>query len=184
MSLKGDNTAMLILPDWYARRVTVIPVTLSGIKVYVLDLDNTLLRPGHNHVASDIALWVQSVKQENFVIILTNTVTEGFTQKAGRVGRELAVPVVACRSKAERKPSLWGPGKVKEITGCSYNEMVLIGDQSSDVECAAGAGMKSIMVDSIGHHFWWNYLSIGKRAKDLQIRHHARFIDRFGPMGQ
>jgi HAD superfamily hydrolase (TIGR01662 family) len=151
-----------------------------GMRCIEVDLDNTLLEPGQSVVSKEIAQMISKEKERFRIVIITNTLTDGFTARAERIAQSLSVEVICCRSKDEQKPNIWPFREGCKRTGIDPSFIAMIGDQSSDIEGAVRAGVYAVMVKPMAWHFWWNYLRIDKRCRDFMIHRRFRHIETWG----
>ena len=137
-----------------------------GVKVLLLDLDNTL-DPYTVAEPSDSTLkWKEEMEVEGFrIVILSNNSGKRVQHYAGLLG-------VECRCFMKKPFS--GPLKrfLKE-ENLSPNEVMLIGDQiQTDVLAANGAGVRCVLLEPIDPHEppWTKFNRIFDKPKRRKIK--------------
>ncbi len=135
-------------PTWRAARVTHITVDwlrTQKLKVVLLDIDNTILRLGHDKPAPDICFWVKGLQAAGIRICL---VTNAWPKRAHALAQQLGVDCVVCRIWIGRaKPHPEGFRRALALYPVRLSEVVMVGDQLfRDVHGAHACGIKSILV--------------------------------------
>lgn len=134
----------LLCPDEMADRVENIDcgaLSRAGIKLIILDLDNTLLPWKSSEVPDSVRKWVEQAKSAGIKLaILSNT---HYPRRLGRIAGELGIPSIAHAVKPFRRGFL----KAARLAECRPDEAVVVGDQLfTDMLGGNLAGMRTILV--------------------------------------
>jgi hypothetical protein len=134
-------------PDHYAERVCEIDsaaLAAQGIRLMILDLDNTLLPWKGTVIGDDVREWVGNAKSAGIkVAIVSNT---HHPRRLSLIAAELDVPCIAHALKPRGK----GFRKAARLAGCDPGHCVVVGDQLlTDILGGNLAGMKTILVKPI-----------------------------------
>lgn len=137
---------MFIKPDYNLK--SIYEINLSelkncGVKAMLFDLDSTLMASKSAQYSKEILDWLELVKKDFFVAVVSNNKNENYIKKV----REISdFPLLFDAGKPRIK-------KVKQFIknyGLSAKDCVLVGDRPlTDVLCGKKAGFKTILVDSI-----------------------------------
>jgi HAD superfamily phosphatase (TIGR01668 family) len=136
-----------LIPDYSFKSLCdVTPEFLiqHGIKLLLLDLDNTMAPYGTIEPPREIAAWADDVRQHGveLFIITNNTGSKRVEGLAKAFGMDFIM-----RAK---KPFASGVNRALKQLGRSREETALVGDQiSTDVAAANSAGVTSIVVRPI-----------------------------------
>lgn len=136
-----------LIPDYSFRSICdVTPEFLMnrGIRLLLLDLDNTLAPYGTVVPPEQIAAWAETVKKSGVTLfIITNN------RGSDRVARLAEAYGIEYIMKAQ-KPFVTGIKKALEQLGRTPQETALAGDQVyTDILAANSAGLLSIIVEPI-----------------------------------
>jgi uncharacterized protein len=148
----GRGTQIRVLrPDCFAERLSTVSLddlSARGIRGIIVDLDNTLVGYGQDHLAESDAAWIASARSRDFRIVL---LSNNFTGRVGRVGQLLGVPAISSALKP------W-PGtfaRALRVLGTSRGATVVVGDQLfTDILGAKLSGLRSILTHPIVPHDW------------------------------
>ena len=140
------------LPTWQAEDVTQITpdfLKAQGIRLLMLDFDNTLLPYTTNTPAGAVLSWLENMKSAGFsVCIVSNS-------KKDRVPEFCRTYGIDCITHAQ-KPSTKGIRQCLNRYEISHKEAVLVGDQIYTDTLGGGcAGVRTILVKSINNHNIW-----------------------------
>jgi hypothetical protein len=132
-------------PDIYQKKISDIHFNLlkkSGIKLLLIDLDNTLLKYKNKEIEEDLKNLINTLKENFKIIIFSN----GRTTKVKKVADTLEVEYI---SKA-MKPLLINFKKVLTKYKVSPSEVAIIGDQMlTDVKGGNRIGITTILVEPL-----------------------------------
>ena len=136
-----------LIPDYSFRSICdVSPEFLKsrGIRLLLLDLDNTIAPYGTVVPPEDIAAWAEKIK-ENGITLFIITNNRG-SKRVGSLAEAFGVDYIM---KA-RKPMISGISRALEQLGAKPGETALAGDQVyTDILAANCAGLMSIIVEPI-----------------------------------
>ena len=114
-----------------------------GIKLLLLDIDNTVSPYKKNEPTEEMKKWVKDMKDAGIKLFF---VSNNNGDRPAIFSEKLGVPYI----KSAMKPSRRGVIKAMERCGCTKKETALVGDQSyTDVLCANRSGVTSILVHPI-----------------------------------
>ncbi|MGI6089946.1 MAG: YqeG family HAD IIIA-type phosphatase [Saccharofermentanales bacterium] len=166
------NFRKQMMPDWYVtdlRRVDWSKLVERGIKVVMLDLDNTLAQHGSRSGDEYADEVIAAVKQAGLMpVLLTNARGERGYQFAEATG-------IAYEGRAG-KPGTSGILKIMQRYQVTPDQVVLVGDQIfTDVLAGKRAGVFILLVKprfhseiiSIKFKRWFEALLINKRDYDF-----------------
>jgi len=141
-----------LLPKYVASEASDISpdfLRSKGVKLLLLDFDNTLLPYTTNEPASKIIAWLQELKNAD---ILLCVVSNSRKDRVKTVCARLDIP---CVTNAV-KPFPKGVKAAMERFSVVPEECAMIGDQIfTDTVAANGCGVTSILVKSIHNHKFW-----------------------------
>lgn len=137
----------LLKPHRYFTRISKIDpradLADAGIRVLLLDMDNTLLTRDTHEVPEDVRAWLASVRAAGIRPCL---LTNNWHQAAFDWAERLDMPVVA---KA-LKPLPFSYVRALRLMGVKRREVACIGDQlMTDIWGGKLAGMRTFMVDPL-----------------------------------
>jgi len=148
---RARNARQVLRPDGYARRlcnVSLEDLAARGMRGIIVDLDNTLVGYGQEHLAPEDAAWIAEARDRNFRVCL---VSNNFTTRVLRVGAELGVPAVP----SALKPLPRGFSRALRLLGTAKHQTVVVGDQLfTDVLGAKLLGIHSILTQPIVAKDW------------------------------
>ncbi len=114
-----------------------------GVRLLLLDIDNTISPYGQQVPAEDICRWAEDMKAAGVALYF---VSNNKGNRPEIFSRQLGVPYL----KAVGKPSRRGIYEAMARTGAKASETALVGDQIyTDVLAANRAGIMSLLVEPI-----------------------------------
>jgi HAD superfamily phosphatase (TIGR01668 family) len=138
-------------PDSYARRlndVSLDDLAAAGFRGIIVDLDNTLVGYGQDHLAPEDAAWIASARARGFGVCL---VSNNFNDRVTRVGSALGVPAIS----SALKPLPRGFAQALRTLGTEKTQTVVVGDQLfTDVLGAKFLGLHTILTEPIVAKDW------------------------------
>ena len=138
-------------PDGFAPRlsgVSLEDLSARGFRGIIVDLDNTLVGYGQEHLADVDRDWIARARDRGFRICL---VSNNFTGRVGRVSAELGVPGIS----SALKPLPRGFLAALRLLGTERRETVVVGDQLfTDVLGAKFLGLHAILTEPIVAKDW------------------------------
>ncbi len=141
-----------LIPDYSFGKLTDIDVELlkrSGIKLLLLDLDNTVSPYGEKKPSDEMKSWFDGMKNEGITLFIVSNTRK---PRAGIFARELGVDYII-RAK---KPFGKGVQRALAVTGFSEGETALAGDQIfTDTLAANLANVTSFLVEPILLNYPW-----------------------------
>jgi HAD superfamily phosphatase (TIGR01668 family) len=141
----------VLRPDCFAERlsgVSLDELSACGIRGIIVDLDNTLVGYGQDHLAEADEAWIRSARARGFGIVL---VSNNFTGRVGRIGEILGVPAIS----SALKPLPRGFLQALRVLGTPKAATIVVGDQLfTDVLGAKFCGLRSILTEPIVAHDW------------------------------
>ncbi|MBP5662016.1 MAG: YqeG family HAD IIIA-type phosphatase [Clostridia bacterium] len=143
---------MKLRPTFRYARVADIPLEqlkTSGVRLVLLDLDNTVA-PWHSaEVPPSVAAWVENAKSDGLAVAL---LTNSRGKTADAVGQALAVPVF----KDAKKPFRRTAKALLKHLDVSVESVCFVGDQLfTDIRLAGALGAQSVLVDPLSSREWW-----------------------------
>ena len=133
----------LLLPTYAVPTVLDVSASLlrsMKVRAILLDVDNTLSKPGSQEPFAGVEQWVESMQRKGFVLtILSNN----FRRRVAPFANRMRVPFLsfAC------KPLPGGYWRAISRLGISKKEAVVVGDQVfTDVLGANLSGVRSILL--------------------------------------
>jgi HAD superfamily phosphatase (TIGR01668 family) len=141
----------VLRPDAFARRLATISLedlAARGFRGIIVDLDNTLVGYGQEHILPDDAAWIARARAGDFRVCL---VSNNFDERVRRVGSELGVPAIS----SALKPLPRGFREALTVLGTRKDETVVVGDQLfTDVLGAKLLGLHAILTEPLVAHDW------------------------------
>ena len=138
-------------PDAFADRLSSVSLddlAVRGMRGIIVDLDNTLVGYGEDHMAPIDAAWIASARARGFAVCL---LSNNFTDRVARIGLELGVPTVP----SALKPLPRGFLRALRVLGTSKETTVVVGDQLfTDVLGAKFVGLHAILTEPLVAHDW------------------------------
>lgn len=115
----------------------------KGLKLLLLDLDNTISPYGEAEPSPEIMRWVGKMRESGITLFIVSNTKK---PRAGIFAEKMGIPYIMYA----KKPSRRGLREAMRIIGCSEQETALAGDQTfTDVLAANRANVTSIMVEPI-----------------------------------
>lgn len=112
--------------------ISIESLCRHGIEGILLDLDNTIVAWGEDHIAYDMRRWIQKGKAHGLRFCL---LSNSYTDRARRIAGDLRIPVIA----PALKPLPFGYMRAMNLLGINAKHTVMIGDQ--------------LFTDILGAHF-------------------------------
>lgn len=122
---------------------------LTGIKLVVLDMDNTVA-PWHTDTVSEsTSLFVKNVLEKKIIVVLF---TNSKGSNADSIGKKLGIPVF----KNAKKPFKKQAESLLRTFSVAPEETLFVGDQLfTDISLANKLGAKSVLTTPISPNEWW-----------------------------
>lgn len=137
---------MCFRPDTRARRLEQVNLYVLrhvGIKLILLDADNTLTKWNSPDVSDEVASWVQTAKQMGFGLAVVSN------NRAQRLQALSTALEINCMPSM-KKPLPFGIRGVAKMVGVKPNQCAMIGDQLlTDILAGNLAGMHTVLLDPI-----------------------------------
>ena len=115
----------------------------KGVKLLLLDLDNTISPYGEAEPSSEIMAWAGDMHEAGIILFIVSNTKK---PRAGIFAEKMGIPYI----KYAKKPSRYGLVEAMKRTGYTEKETALAGDQTfTDVLAANRANVTSIMVEPI-----------------------------------
>jgi len=115
----------------------------KGVKLLLLDLDNTISPYGEAEPSEEIMDWAGEMHDKGITLFIVSNTKK---PRAGIFADKMGIPYI----KYAKKPSRYGLREAMRITGFTEKETALAGDQTfTDVLAANRADVMSIMVEPI-----------------------------------
>jgi len=141
-----------LLPTMMTPSLTDITPQLlnqKGIKLLMLDFDNTIIPYTTNTPTPDMEIWLRCMVRMGVCLCV---VSNSHKDRAKNFCRKYGIP---CITHA-KKPTGKGIRECMELFGLQPKECALAGDQIfTDTLGANCAGVRSILVKSIHNHTFW-----------------------------
>lgn len=156
---------MAALTPWRSYdAVPSIPVdglVASGVRLVLLDRDNTCVPGDAEHAPADVVRWVRDARDAGLALCL---VSNNFhSTRVAASADELGI----CKVDHAMKPFPWAVWAACEKMGVPPEQTVLVGDQVfTDLAAARLAGVRSILVDPQSTSELW-YTRILRRFEHL-----------------
>ncbi len=145
------NARPVFRPDGYAARlshVSLDELAAGGYLGIIVDLDNTLIGYGQEHLAAEDAAWIAAARARDFRICL---VSNNFNARVQRIGTQLGVPAIP----NALKPLPHGFAAALRVLGTAKRHTIVVGDQLfTDVLGAKFSGLHSILTEPLVAKDW------------------------------
>ncbi len=136
-------------PTYAVERVTDInleDLKAENIKGLIFDLDNTLMHPQTSYLPDDIEQWLDTVKNDFKITILSNN---PYTHYVKAAGKRVGCVAYEKAGKPRRKAAL----KALKDLDLLPNQVAIIGDRPlTDIWVGQRLGMTTILVDPLLKH--------------------------------
>jgi len=132
-------------PDQYYRDIFAIDLGLlkeEGIKGIICDIDNTIVPWSEDSVVKEVIDWFEEIKGQGFKICL---LSNGKDKRVNYFSKELSLPAVGLAIKPAKKAFRLAQAKL----GLAKEEIVVVGDQFTDIFGGNRMGFKTILVDPL-----------------------------------
>ena len=140
-----------LLPVWKVDSITQLTPEIleeKGIKLLMLDFDNTIVPYTTNEPTEEMAAWLQSIKSSVNICVVSNS-------KKSRVKIFCDQYGIPCITHAN-KPGTKGIRECLSRYGLPKENCALAGDQIyTDVLGGNTAGVQSVLVRAIHNHNFW-----------------------------
>lgn len=118
----------------------------KGIKGFVFDLDNTIMKPDTGYFTEDIQAWLKEVEKDFKIAIVSNNPRPEYAEKVRKI---IDYPSYFKASKPSRK----FVRKALEELGLKPSETAMVGDRPlTDIWVGQRLGMTTILVDPLIKH--------------------------------
>jgi len=168
---------MKLKPTYIVERVTDINLEdLKGehIKGLIFDLDNTLMPPNTGNYPEDIFHWLELVKNDFKIVILSNNPEKDYVQKAGEIAGCLAY------EKAGKPRTKAAIQALKDID-LLPEQVVMVGDRPlTDIWVGQRLGMTTILVDPIMKHEEIEIVKFLRKLERISISPAKKFFSKNG----
>ncbi len=145
------NARAVFRPEGYAVRlshVSLDDLAARGFLGIIVDLDNTLVGYGQDHLAPEDAAWIAAARARDFRICL---VSNNFNTRVRRIGAQLGVPAIP----NALKPLPRGFAAALRVLGTAKRQTIVVGDQLfTDVLGAKFSGLHSILTEPLVAKDW------------------------------
>lgn len=132
-------------PDMYKKSlkdINFVELKKMGIKVVLLDVDNTILRYKSNEIDEDIIKLINAIKTQFNVILFSNSINN----KPKKIGKNNNISFIAPALKPIRKNFK----KVLKEYKVTEEEVCIIGDQIlTDIKGGNKVGIMTILIDPL-----------------------------------
>lgn len=132
-------------PDIYQKSLKDIHFNYlkdSGIKVILLDMDNTILKYGEKEIDEDIDKLINALKSRFTIVLFSNSTP----MKVRKIGENLDIPYISFAFK----PSKRGFKKVFKKYKVQPEEVAIIGDQLlTDIKGGNKVGITTILIEPL-----------------------------------
>jgi len=163
----------ILIPDVYVENVYTIDVDKlqdqKKIKGIIVDLDNTLVPWGKNHMDQKILSWINRVKESKMKICI---VSNSPSAHVSEIGNLLDIPFYFSRYKPLKKPFL----EAMKMMDTKSRETAVIGDQIfTDVLGGNRLNLLTILVrplkkhDALGTRLF--YRALEQRIMSFWLKH-------------
>jgi HAD superfamily phosphatase (TIGR01668 family) len=141
-----------LIPKYSFNKLTdITPEFLRsiGVKLLLLDLDNTVSPYGEQEPSDEIIRWTESMKRGGVTPFFVSNTKK---PRAGVFAEKMGIGLII----RARKPSPKGVITAMGINGCTEKETALVGDQIyTDTLAANRAGVTSLLVEPIKFNYPW-----------------------------
>ncbi len=141
----------MLRPDGFAERlcrVSLDDLAARGFSGIIVDLDNTLVGYGQDHLNQEDAAWIATARRRGFAICL---VSNNFNERVLRIGSTLGVPAVP----SALKPLPRGFEAALRLLGTPRDQTVVVGDQLfTDMLGAKLLGLHCILTEPLVPKDW------------------------------
>jgi len=159
---------MFLKPDYNLKRIfdiNLAELKTSGIKAMLFDLDSTLMASKSGCYSSEILNWLDIVRKDFFIAVVSNNKNEAYIEKVKKVS-DFPLLFNACKPHTSNVKKFLQEHNIKE------NECVLVGDRPlTDILCGKRLGCKTILVDSITADSESCVVRFVRNLERLSIRH-------------
>lgn len=137
----------LLAPDIVVPSVADLAVTwldARGIKLILLDRDNTIATPKEHIIPASVRAWIARAREHGFLLAIVSNNTH--TQVIADTAKELGISYIS----GAWKPLPFGVKRACEVAGIHPRETALVGDQIfTDCLAAKLAGTVSVKVSPL-----------------------------------
>ncbi len=145
------NARTVFRPDGFATRLSSVSLddlSARGFRGIIVDLDNTLVGYGEDHLAPEDEAWIAAARARAFRVCL---VSNNFSARVSRIGALLGVPAV----HSALKPLPRGFTAALRLLGTPKANTVVVGDQLfTDVLGAKFLGLHTILTEPLVAKDW------------------------------
>lgn len=145
------NAPAMLRPDGFAERlcrVSLADLAARGFTGIIVDLDNTLVAYGGEHLTEEDAAWIAAARAQGFAVCL---VSNNFNERVLKIGSALDVPAVA----NALKPLPRGFEAALRLLGTPRDRTVVVGDQLfTDMLGAKLLGLHCILTEPLVAKDW------------------------------
>ncbi len=167
---------MRLKPTYIIEKVTDMnleELKADGISSLFFDLDNTLMPPKSGKLQDDIAQWLEVVKQNFQVVVLSNNPHYDYMEK---VAEELCCPVYAKAHKPNTAIAL----KALKENNILPQETAMIGDRPlTDIWVGQRLKLVTILVDPLMKHHESQIVKCLRRLERLTVTSAQRSFSSF-----
>lgn len=119
----------------------------EGLRGFIFDLDNTIMRPGTGSLDDHVAEWLKQIEAMGFKsIVVSNNPIRVYTQEAEKL---LNIPVIGNAGKPRRKHLY----RALEILQLEAHQVAVVGDRPlTDIWGGQRLGSQTILVDPLNKH--------------------------------
>lgn len=150
-SEESRNAGAMLRPDGFAERLCLVSLddlAARGFSGIIVDLDNTLVGYGRDHLTDEDAAWVAAARERGFALCL---VSNNFNERVSRIGSGLGVPAVP----NALKPLPRGFEAALRLLGTPRDRTVVVGDQLfTDMLGAKFLGLHCILTEPLVAKDW------------------------------
>ncbi len=156
-------------PDLRVRSVREIPLELfdhHGIRLVLLDLDDTLVSRYNYGVEEEARRWLERVKEKHRVYLVSNNKNPA---RVSTLARHLGIPFLA-RAGKPRKRSL---ARAADEFGVAPSQVAMVGDQVfTDVLGGRLFGALTVLVEPVGPQrgVWLKSMRVAEKVT-LKLAH-------------
>jgi HAD superfamily phosphatase (TIGR01668 family) len=136
----------LLSPDYYyssVRRIDLETLSRAGVRVLLMDLDNTVLPRDNNVVPDEMKEWAAGLRERGFSVCL---VSNNWHERVRLVAAELGFALV----DHAVKPLPFAFLRALRLAGATTKEAVVVGDQLfTDILGGKMLGMRTVLVEPL-----------------------------------